>query len=222
MLAACSTDGSVMVLPCRALEQASAPAAEIGALQCCRVHGAVGAGACAAAFDAAGAFFATGGRDGSLFIFTVASAATSPLQQQQQHLTKAAAAAAAGVGPGFEDAADAAGEQTLLQLRQAARAREATAKLGAARRDILAKVEKLRARAAAIVARNESAGAAEEKLSQEELVVDVGRLERERKRVAEEAAEVAAQVAAGIARDESAAARIKAQCWDAMEVRLLW
>jgi WD40 repeat protein len=139
----------------------------------------------ALSFDASGGWLASGGGDGALFLHhTPGSAGSAAAANDAAAVTVAAAEGAAaaadpaaGEGPGgATDAPDNEVEQ-LLPQQLAEAAREADALSGAAaREETAARVRQLQARLAVLLERN-AAAPEDQRLSEEEVIINVDRLQ---------------------------------------------
>lgn len=143
-----------------------------------RAHVSAADGACCVCFDAGGGWLASGGTDGSLFISkasgTISGGAAAPADaaaSAQLQAAHAQAAAAASV-----DAADDDAEPLLLQVLAEAARQEEEVRGAATRARTAEKLEELKERLAALLARN-AAAPEEERLSEEEVIIDVERLQ---------------------------------------------
>ncbi|GBF90834.1 cilia- and flagella-associated protein [Raphidocelis subcapitata] len=189
--------------------------------------GEAGSGALATlCFDASGGWLASGAGDGSLFLHHTPGAAGSAAAADDAAAVAVAAAEGAAAAepvagegaPGVDDTPD-DGLEPLLPQRLAGAAREAEALRGAAvREETAARLRQLQARLAALLERN-AAAPVDQRLSQEEVIVDVGRLQELRAEADAEAAALHARLSEAVARDEILAARIKERHWDSLEVK---
>ncbi|KAI8473608.1 MAG: hypothetical protein J3K34DRAFT_518892 [Monoraphidium minutum] len=181
-----------------------------------RAHASCSGGARALCFDAGCGWVASGGVDGSLFL--------SRVQPPPGALPPSGGADSLGPlpaalgGAAAEDAPDDAAEPLLPALLAAAAARDEEARGAAARGAAAAALEALRARLGALLARNAAAPEGE-RLSEEEVIVDVGRLQELRSEADAEASALREALADAAARDQIVAGRIKAEFWDSMQVK---
>jgi len=208
-------DGCVVLRDANSLAAVttSGEAAAAATLQL-RPHALVrGAHQAAVCFDGSGQWLATAsGEDGgSLFLHQVGVAPAIGFVAAdvaaEEHLLEACA-----------DAADHTNEPLLPDLL-AAEARAAEERAGAAARaEVAHKLEQLQQRLMVLLARNEAAPEGE-RLSAEEVIINVGRLQQLRSEADAEAAALKAKLTESVARDEIVAARIKEEFWDCMEVK---
>jgi WD40 repeat protein len=216
VLASCGGDGSVAVrevddLASTSLAAVAAAAAAVASGETAlRPHGK--AVAARLSFDASGGWLATAGEDGSLFVHkvegaasaTAALAAADPLPAEQE----------VGIAYAPDDAAEPLLPQLLAAAARADKERRDSEAHAATRR----RLEDLKRRLAALLARNAAAPEGQ-RLSAEEVIVDVGRLRQLRAAAESEAERLKVELSEAAARDEIVAARIKEEVWDGLEVK---